>query len=146
MKKFTAPLIIIGIMIFIGLICVVIFYRPRYESSHAMSIIEAKPHLKINLPDSANEIWILDQSVGPGHFLYMARFNIDSIEGIRWARSQGIDQEKKITSNPTKDRESPSWFDIESIQKGTQFSNSKVPIIEIWVDELRNIVFYCESD
>lgn len=147
MKKYIAIVVFLGILIFICLVFIVVFYRPRYESDHPLTISEAKSHLRIELPDMATEIFILDQYIGPGHFRYLVRFKINASEGIAWARIQGISREENFSGiSSIQNSDYPLWFDLHSIQKGLYFSNSGPPFKEIWVDEIRGLVFYSEAD
>jgi hypothetical protein len=66
-------LIASGILLLASIVYLIGFHRPRYESARALSLEEAKAHLKVELPTDADQIWILDEYVGPGHFRYLTK-------------------------------------------------------------------------
>lgn len=146
LKKVLA---VAGLLFIAGLVYLIGFYRPRYESAHPLSLTEAKAHLKIELPPGAEQIWIFDVCDGPGHFRYMVRFRAPPESCLAWAgqlagNDGGIDDIVPAMQLPRSGY--PSWFDIRSIREGKRYSFGRSPIHEIWIDVRSGTVYYEEAD
>ena len=145
MKKFA---ILAAALVLCGLIYVVGFYRPRYESDHALTLAEAKKHVTREIPSTARDIWILDQCVGPGHFLHLLRFVEPDGGAASWAeRVTGA----KGTTVPLLSRADgeprwPSWFFPSNISDGVYYRGQGTPIRTVWLDRQRSLVYFEESD